>query len=137
MNKIVSTFLLAGDTFIPETHLKPGFTYSACDSFTKNKKRIQNFKQTGNTNHIYKNDLDQFLFQHDMAYGRSNDLIKRTESDKDLREKAFTIASNPKYNEYERGLVSMIYKFFDKKFERRKVYSFFKYNTWGADLADM
>ena len=69
-------------------HLKqPGFTYSACGSFTKNKERIQKFMQTGNTNHIYKNDLDKVSFQHDIAYGKYKDLTKRTELDKVLRDK--------------------------------------------------
>ena len=54
--------------------------------------------QTGNTEFIYKNELDKFCFQHDMAYGKSNDLSKRTESDKVLRDKAFKIANDPKYD---------------------------------------
>ena len=56
MNEIVNKFLLAGDTFMPETHLKqPGFTYSACGTFTNNKERIQKFKGTGDPSYIYKN----------------------------------------------------------------------------------
>ena len=95
MNEIINSFLLAGDTFIPEMHLKqPGFNYSACGPFTKNKKRIEKFMQTGNTDFIYKNELDKSCFQHDMAYGKSKDLIKRTQSDKVLRDKAFKIASD-------------------------------------------
>ena len=70
---------------MPEMHLKqPGFTYSACDPFTKNKERIEKFMQTGNTGFIYKNELDKAGFQHDMAYGKSKDLAKRTQSDKVL-----------------------------------------------------
>ena len=47
MNEIVNKFLLAGDKFMPDMHLKqPGFTYSACGPFTKNKERIQKFKDT-------------------------------------------------------------------------------------------
>ena len=70
MNEIVNTFLLAGDTFIPEMHLKQsGFTYSACGPFTKNKERIQKLKETGDTSCIYKNELDKACFQHDMANG--------------------------------------------------------------------
>ena len=94
---------------------------------------------------------------------KSKDLGKRTQSDKVLRDKAFKIASDPKYNGYQRRLVSMVYKFFDKKssgggvatiepnyqlanelhrqinkkFERRKVYSSFRDNIWSVDLADM
>ena len=80
MNKIVSKFLLVGNKFIPEMHLKqPGFTYSACGPFTKNKKRIEKFMQTGDTSFIYKNELDQACFQHDMVYGKTKDSIKRKE----------------------------------------------------------
>ena len=71
--------------------------------------------QTGNTDLIYKNDIDKACFQHDMAYGKSKDLAKRTQSDKGLRDKAFEIASNPKYYGYQRRLASMVYKLFDKK----------------------
>ena len=116
MNKIINNFLLVGDKFMPETHLKqPLFIYSSCGSFTKNKERIEKFMQTGNTDFIYKNKLDKACFQHDMAYGKSKDLVKRTQSDKILRDKAFKIASDPKYDGYQRGLASMVYTFFDKK----------------------
>ena len=68
LNEIVNKFLLAGDKFMPEMHLKqPGFTYSTCGSFTKNKGKIQKFKETGNMKYIYKNDLDKACFQHLMA----------------------------------------------------------------------
>ena len=101
---------------MPEMHLnQPGFTYSACGLFTKNKEKIENFMQTGNTDFIYRNELDKACFQHDMAYGKTKDLVKRTQSDKVLKDKAFKIASNPKYDGYQRGLASMVYKFFDKK----------------------
>ena len=70
MNEIVNKFLLAGDNITPEMHLKqPWFTYSACRPFTKNKERIQKFKETGDSIYIYKNELDKDCFQHDMAYG--------------------------------------------------------------------
>ena len=116
MNEVVNKFLLVGDQFMSELHLKrPGFTYSACGPFTRNKKRIEKFTQTGNTNFIYRNELDKACFQHDMAYGKSKDLAKRTQSDKDLRGKAFKIAINKKYAGYQRGLASMVYKFSDKK----------------------
>ena len=99
MNDIINKFLFAGDKFMPEMQLKqPGFTYSACLYL-----------------YIYKYELDQACFQHDMAHGDFKDLKKRTVADKVLRDKAFNIAKNPKYNGYQRGLVSMIYKFFDKK----------------------
>ena len=71
--------------------------------------------QTGNTDFIYKNDLDKACFQHDMAYGKSKDLARRTQSDRISRDKAFEIASNPKYDGYKRGLASMAYKLFDKQ----------------------
>ena len=114
--------------------------------------------QTGNTDFIYKNELDKACFQHDIPYGKSKDLAKRTQSDKVLKDKAFKIASDPKYDDYQRGLASMVYKFFDKKssgrvlmiqiirwqmnfiikkFQKRKVYSSFRDNIWGVDLADM
>ena len=96
MNEIVNKFLLVGDKFMPEMHLKqPGFTYSACGPFTKNKERIKKFMQTGNTNFIYKNKLDKAFFQHNMAYAKSKDLVKRTQSGKFLKDKAFKIANDP------------------------------------------
>ena len=83
MNEIVNKFSLAGDKFMPEKHLKqPGFTYSTCGPFTKNKKRIQTFKETGDTSYIYKSELDKTCFQHDMTYGDFKDLARRTASDK-------------------------------------------------------
>ena len=74
MNEIVNNFLLAGDKFMPEMHLKqPGFIYSACGPFTENKERIQKFKETGDTSYIYKNELDKACFQHRMARGAFKD----------------------------------------------------------------
>ena len=81
----------------------------------KNKERIEKFMQTGNTDFIHGNELDKACFQHDMAYGKSKDLTKRTQSDKVLIDKAFKIASDPKYNGYQRLLALLVYKFFDKK----------------------
>ena len=116
MNEIVNTFLLAGDTFMPEMHLKqPGLTYSACGPFTKNKVRIQKLKEAGDTSYIYKNELDKAYFQQYMAYGDFKDLARRTASAKVLRDKAFNIAKNPKYDGYQRGLASMVFIFFDEK----------------------
>ena len=90
MNEIVNKFLLAWDKFMPEKHLKqPGFTYSACGPFTKNKERIQKFKETGDASYIYKNELD-------MAYGDFKDIKRRTAPDKILRDKTFDIAKTPK-----------------------------------------
>ena len=104
--------------------------------------------------------LDKACFQHDMAYGDFKHLTRRTVSDKILRDKAFNIAKNPKCDGYQRGLTSMVYKFFDKKtsggtvknenisnkefhkqivekFKKRKAQSPFIDNIWGADLADI
>ena len=170
MNNVINKFLLVGDKFIPEMHLRQSqFVYSACGPFTRYKERIKVFKRTGDTRYIYRNELNKACFQHDSAYADHKDLINRTKADKVLRDKAYNIASNPKYDGYQRGLASMVYKFFDKKsmgsgtakpssleriasssiladelhkpiikkFEKRKVYSQFKDNIWGVDLADM
>ena len=97
-------------------HLRqPQFTYSACGPFTKHKERIPKFKETGDTNYIYKNEFDKTCFAHDATYSDSKDLTKRTVAEKILRNKAFNIAKDPKYDGYQRGLASMVYKFFDKK----------------------
>ena len=119
--------------------------------------------QTGYTDFSYRNELDKACFQHDMAYGKSKDLVKRAQSDKVLKDKAFKVASDPKYDGYQRGLASIVYKFSDKKskqsgivtnesdyqlanelhkpiirkFKKRKVYSSFRDNIWGVYLADM
>ena len=163
MNNIINRFLLAGDKSMPEMHLRqPRFVYSACGPFTRHKERIKELKRTGDTRYIYRNELDKACFQHDSAYADHKDLINRTEADKVLRDKAYDIASNPKYDGYQRGLASMVYRFFDKKstgsgfktsnssiladelhkpiirkLNKRKVYSQFKGNIWGVDLADM
>ena len=116
MNKVINKFLLAGDKFMPEMHLRqPQFVYSACGPFTRQKERIKKFKQTGDMRYIYRNELDKACFQHDSAYADHKNLINRTKSDKVLRDKAYNIASNPEYDGYQRGLASMVYKFFDKK----------------------
>ena len=166
MIDIINKFLLAGDKFMPEMHLKDPIVgiYSACGPFTKHKQKIHRFTDTGDRLVLFKNKLDELYFQHDMAYGDFKDLKRRTQSDKVLKEKAFAIANNPKYDGYQRGLASMVYKFFDKKskgvgirneikgkqqlanglhksiirkFKRRKMYSSFKDSIWGVDLADM
>ena len=116
MNNIINTFLLAGDNFMLEMHLRqPQFTYSACGPFTKHKQRIKKFKETGDTNYIYKNEIDKPCIAHDAAYSDSKNLTKRTVADKILRDKAFNIAKDTKYDGYQRVLASMVYKFFDKK----------------------
>ena len=116
MNKVINKFLLAGDKFMPEMHLRqPRFVCSACGPFTRHKERIKEFKYTGDTRYICRKELDKTCFQHDFAYADHKDLINRTEADKVLKDKAYDIASNPKYDGYQRGLASMVYKFFDKK----------------------
>ena len=172
MNNVINKFLLAGNKFMPEMDLRqPQFVYSACGPFTKHKERIKESKRTGDTRYIYRNELNKACFQHDSAYADHKDLINKTEADKVLRDKAYDIASNPEYDGYQRGLASMVHKFFDKKstaepsalaragcgfkkpssailadelhkpiirkFNKRKVYSQFKDNIWGVDLADM
>ena len=148
---------------MPEMHLRqPQFVYSTCGPFTRHKESIKKFKQTGDTRYIYRNDLDKACFQHDFAYADNEDLINRAKADKFLKDKAYNIASNPEYDGYQRGLASMVNKFFDKKsmgsgfvkdssliladelhkpvikkINKRKVYSQFKDNIWGVDLADM
>ena len=116
MTDIINKLLLAGDKLMPEIDLRqPQFTYSACGPFTKHKQRIQKFMQTGDTKYICTNELDKACFTHDAAYSDSKDLTKRTAVEKILRDKAFNIAKDPKYDGYQRGLASMVYKFFDKK----------------------
>ena len=116
MNNTTTKLLLLGDKFMPEIHLRqPQFTYSACGPFTKHEQRIQKFKETGDTNYIYKNELDKACFVHDAAYSDSKELTKRTVADKILKNKVFDIAKDPKYDGYQRGLASMVYKFFDSK----------------------
>ena len=79
----------------------------------KTKKRIEKFIRTGNKDFIYQNDFSKACFQHDIAYGKSKYLAFN--QTKFLRCKVFKIASDPKYDSYQRGLASMVYKFFDKK----------------------
>ena len=160
MKNVINKFLLAGDKFSTEMHLRqPRFVYSACGPFTRHKERTKEFKRTGDTRYIYRNKLDKACFQHDSAYADHKDLINRTEADKVLRDKVYDIASNPKYDGYQRGLAKSMGRGFKKlkntaklnfsvladelhkpiikKFDKRKVYSQFKDNIWGVDLADM
>ena len=117
MNDIVNNFLLVGDKFMPKMHLKQAeFTYSTCGPLTKNKERIQKFKETVNTKYIYKKYLHKASFPYDMAYGDFKDLATRTASDKVSRDKALNIAKSPKHDGNQRDLNSMVYKYFDKKF---------------------
>ena len=150
---------------MPEMHLRqPGFIYISCEPFTKNKERIQKFKETEDSGYIYQNKLDKACFQHDVAYGNFKYLTRRTSSDKISHHKAFSNATNPKHDGYQCRLASVVYKFFDKKtsvgatknenmsnkevagelhkpiirkFNKRKVNSSFIDKIWGADLIDM
>ena len=116
MSNTFNKLLLSGDKLMPEIHLRqPQFTYSACGPFTKHEQRILKFRETGDTNYIYKNELDKACFVHDAAYSDSKDVTKKPAADKILKNKAFDIAKDPKYDGYQRGLASMVYKFFDKK----------------------
>ena len=169
INNVINKFLLVGDKFMPGMHLRqPKFAYSACGPFTRHKERIKEFKRTDDTCLLYRNELDQACFKHDAAYAKYKYVENRLISDQKLRNSAYDIASNPIYDGYQRGLASMVYKFFDskvvpldkktvsgkgvknneilaeelhkpvtKKFNKRKVYSQFKDNICGVDLADM
>ena len=79
---------------------QPGFTCSACRPFPRSKERVQKFKETGDSQ--FQNELDKACFQQDIAYGYFKDFPRRTASVTILRDKAFNIAKNPKYNGYQR-----------------------------------
>ena len=116
MNKIINKFLLTGDKLMSELHWKePGFTYSACGPFPKHRERIQKIGEIGRLKRSYRNELDKPCFAHDARYSDSKDLAKKTLPDKVLKDKADEIARNCKYDEYQRALASIAYKFFDKK----------------------
>ena len=116
MNIVINKFLLACDKFMPEMHLRqPQFVYSACGTFTRHKERIKKFKRTDDTRLLYRNELDKACFKHNAAYAKYNDVENRLISDQNLRNSAYDIASNPKYDGYQRGLASMVYKFFGSK----------------------
>ena len=167
-NDIINKFLLIGDKFMPEMHLwdPKAKKYSACGPFTKHQKRIDMLMKDGRLSHLLKNRLDAACFQHDSAYAKYKDRLNRKQSDIVLKNKAVKVATDPRVNRYQRGLASMVYKFFNertkgsdinlqanslnneilaeelhepiiKNFKRRKVYSSFKDNTSGVDLADM
>ena len=150
MNKIINKYLLTGDKFMPEFRLKQlAFTQSPCGPFTKNRERIQEFRETGNLKHLYRN-----AHAHDAIYSDSKDLVKITISDKILKDKADEIAKNCEHNGCQRALASMAYKFYDKKVGSRiivkeqlakelhkrlikKFYTRFKDNIWVAVLTEM
>ena len=104
INRIINKFLLTGDTFMSELHLKqPGFTYSDCGSLTKHRERIQKFRETGNLKDLYRIELDKAWFALDSAYSDSKDLAQETISDKILKHRAFEIARNRRYDGYQRA----------------------------------
>ena len=116
MNNIINKFLLAGDKFMPEMHLRqPRFVYSACGPFTRHKERIKEFKRTGDMRLLYRNELNKACFKHDAAYAKYKDVENRLISDQKLRNSAYDITSNPKHDGYQRALASMVYKFFYSK----------------------
>ena len=116
MNKVISKLLLTGNKFMPELHLKhPGFTYHACELFTKHCERIQRFRKTSNSKPLFRNELDKNCFPHDAACSDNKDLTKRTISDKILKDRAHEIVRNLESHGNQRALASMVYKIFDKK----------------------
>ena len=113
MNEILKKFLQARGKIMPEMDLKqPGLIIVLVVHLLKTKKE---FMRAGDTDFTYRKDLDKACFQCNVAYGKSKDLTRRTQSDKFLRDKAFEILSNPKHDGYQRGLASMVDKYFDKK----------------------
>ena len=113
MNKVINKLLLAGDKYMPEMHLRqPQFVYSACGPFNRHKERIKEFKRTGDTRYIYRNELDKACFEHHSAYANDKDQINRTAADKVLKDKAYNIASSPEYDGYQRSLACMVYNYF-------------------------
>ena len=116
MNNIINKILLAADKFMPELHLRqPQSVYSVCGPFTRHKERIKVLKRTGDTRLLYRNELDKPCFKHDAAYAKYKDVENRLISDQKLRNSAYEIASNRKYDGYQTVLASMVYKFFDSK----------------------
>ena len=112
MNNIINKFLLAGDKFMPEMHLRQPHKDIKKE---RHEERIKEFKRTGDTRLLYRNELDKACFKHDAAYTKYKDVENRLISDQKLKNSAYDIASNPKYDGYQRGLASMVYKFFDSR----------------------
>ena len=150
---IVNELLLIGDKFMPEMHLwdPKAKKCSACGPFTRDKQRINDFMKDGKLSHNLKNKLDAAFFQHDFAYAKYKDRLNRKKPDIVLKNKALKIAIDPKTNGYQRGsgrefdkdswkikkLAEELHKPIIKNFKRRNVYSNFKDNIWGVDLADI
>ena len=119
MNEILNKFLLAGDNFMPGMHLRQrGFTFSACEPFTKSKERIQAFKKAGDSKYIYQNELDKACFQDDIVYGDFKDLTSRTGSDKILRGiKHLTLQKIRNMMDIKEVLLQWFSNFFIKKLQ--------------------
>ena len=116
MNEIVNKVLLARGKFIPEMHLRqPGFTYRACGPFTRNKERIQKFKETKDLGYIYQNELNKACFQHDMVYEDFKDLTKKTAFIKYCVLKHLLLLKIQNMMDVNRDLALMVYNFSDKK----------------------
>ena len=114
---------------MPEMHLRqPGLIYSACGPFTKNKERIQKYKETVDSRYIYQNELDKTCFQHDMDYGDFKDLTRKTASNKIMCDKVFNISKKSKYDGYQRSVAPMVYKFFYKNTARGTVKNAIMFN---------
>ena len=140
--------------------------YSACGPFTRHKQRIDQFMKDGILSHIAKNKLDAACFQHDSAYNKYKNSVKRKQSDTVVRNKALKIATDPRVNGYHRSLAAVVYKFINERtkglglnfvknslnnemlakelhkqiirnFKRRNLYSSFISNSWDVGLADI
>ena len=100
---------------------QPGLTYSACEPLKIKKEQKRKIKQTRDSRYIYQNKQDKVCFQRNVAYGDFKDLNRRATADKILRDKAFNIVKNPKYDGYQRWLASMVYKDFHKTTSGRTI----------------
>ena len=155
MNEIACKFLLNEDKFIPALHLRQqGFTYRPCEPFIERHESVPKYKETGILNYIYKRESDKACFARDDVHGDSKGLPKKAVSDQDLSKKSYKIAPNPKFDGYQKELVSMMHKLSDKKvgyrvnvnevllqelhkpkfkkFKRRKLYASPKDNFWAV-----
>ena len=112
MKETTNQFSLVGDKFMPEIQLRqPGFSFSVCRLFSKNKEPIQKFKETGGSNHIYQNKLDKVCFQHDMVYEDFKYLPKRTIADKISHDKAFRLLKIQRMMDLKMDLVQWFINF--------------------------
>ena len=152
MKEIINKFLLVGDKFMPEMHLRqPRFVYSACGPFTRHEERIKQFKRTRNINLLCRNTLDKACFEHYAAYAKYKDVENRLIADDKLKNSAYSMVykffsskvaprnktiSGKGMKEVNKILAEELHKPVIGKFNKRKVYSQFRDNIWGVDLAD-